>query len=136
MHQYTVLVFIFQPEGLIQRLSSGRIHYCYITLRNVEGKKFVLSSSLTIPDGSFLGDPQASYQPVQEMTLSVHSWLFQYYLVYNCQEIFSCVNQSHLECCQNVATSTIKDAQFALQRDEPLFSGGTREAFQGQDNRN
>ena len=28
-----------QPEGLIQRLSSGRIHYCYIILRNVEGKK-------------------------------------------------------------------------------------------------
>ena len=28
-------------EGLIQRLSSGRIHYCYITLRNVEKEKKV-----------------------------------------------------------------------------------------------
>ena len=28
-----------EPEGLIQRLSSGRIHYCYIILRNVEKEK-------------------------------------------------------------------------------------------------
>ena len=35
------------------------IHYCYIILRNVEKdkKKFVLSSSLRIPDPSLLGDP-------------------------------------------------------------------------------
>ena len=25
-------------EGFFQRLSSSRIHYCYIILRNVEGK--------------------------------------------------------------------------------------------------
>ena len=31
---------------------------------------FVLSSSLRIPDPSLLGDPQTSYQPAQEMTLS------------------------------------------------------------------
>ena len=28
-------------EGLIQRLSLGRIHYCYIILRNVEKEKKV-----------------------------------------------------------------------------------------------
>ena len=33
-------------------------------------KKFVLSSSLRIPDPSLLGDPQ-TYQPAQEMTLSI-----------------------------------------------------------------
>lgn len=57
---------------------------------------------------------------------TVHSWLFQYYLVYNSQAIFSCVNQSHLECCQNVATSTIKDAQFAC-REMSLYSRGELE---------
>ena len=30
-------------EGLIQRLSLGRIHYCYIILRNVEKEKKILS---------------------------------------------------------------------------------------------
>ena len=45
-------------EGLIQRLSLGKTHYCYIILRNVEKeKKFVLSFSLRIPDPSLLGDP-------------------------------------------------------------------------------
>ena len=31
--------------------SSSRIHYCYIILRNVEGKKFVLFSSSADPSG-------------------------------------------------------------------------------------
>ena len=37
-------------------------------------KKFVFSSSLRIPDPSLLGDPWTSYQPAQELTLSI-AWV-------------------------------------------------------------
>ena len=42
-----------------QKLSSSRIYYCYIVLRNVEGqkKKNALYSSLRIPNPSLHGDP-------------------------------------------------------------------------------
>ena len=38
-------------------------------------KKFVLSSSLRIPDPSLHGDPWTSYQPAQELTLSMEAIL-------------------------------------------------------------
>ena len=45
-------------------------------------KKFVLSSSLRIPEPSLLGDPQTPYQPTQEMTLSL--LIIMYALGYIC----------------------------------------------------
>ena len=66
-----------QPEGLIQRLSSGRIHYCYIILRNIEEKEvcpfFLLDNSRPFSPWG----PQTSYQPTQEMTLSFPPFLLE-----------------------------------------------------------
>ena len=52
-------------------------------------EKFVLSSSLRIPDPSLLGDPQIFYQPAQEMTLSTGNQLSSLVVVFPCQVQFS-----------------------------------------------
>ena len=71
-HPSNVRVCILVLKGLFPchikvffpKLSSSRIHYCYIILKNVAGeKKFVLFSSLRISDPFLLGDPRTSYQP-------------------------------------------------------------------------
>ena len=72
----TPIIYILRlqdyPEGFFQKLSSSRIHYCYIILRNVNGqKKFVFSSCLGIPDPSLLGDTWTSYQSAQDLTISL-----------------------------------------------------------------
>ena len=77
LFQYPIILPFHTVHGVLKSrilkwfaipFSSGphsvRIHYCYIILRNVEGKNFfVLSSSLRISDPSLLGDPWTPYQP-------------------------------------------------------------------------
>ena len=69
--QFTELARRFNPETILRQNTL----LLYNPKECREGKKIVLSSSLRIPDPSLLGDPQTSYQPAQEMTLSFPPFL-------------------------------------------------------------
>ena len=77
-HSVVLLYFfaLIAEEGfLISPCYSLELCIQMGVLSNVEGQKFVLSSSLRIPDPSLLVDPYTSYQPAREMTLAGMGYL-------------------------------------------------------------
>ena len=88
-----------------EKLSSSRIHYCYIILtKECRKKTFVLSSSLRIPDPyillknprpplSPLQGSQTSYQPAQELTLSHVCCMFVYMHMCLCIYTYICIHK-------------------------------------------